>query len=113
MKGTDIYLYFTLERCKRLRCTGRCRRDRKVQMRSEGVDEIRSCIEALSLEMDVENRNGQIYTCNTCWKDENGSDATPLKKILWTKCRKEELLNAPEGSFRRSEDVQVDIYGWM
>ena len=95
----------------------------KVQKRSEGadgtegVDEIRSCIEglleALSLEMDEKNRNGQIYTCNTGWKDENGSDATPLKMLFWRKCRKEEVLNAPEGSSRRSEDVQVDIYGWM
>ena len=113
MKGTDIYLYFTLERRKRLRCIGRCRRDRKVQMRSEGADEIRSFIEALSLEMDEKNRNGQIYTCNTDWKDENGSDGTPLKMLFWRKCRKEELLNAPEGSSRRSEDVQVDIYGWI
>ena len=95
----------------------------KVQKRSEGadgtegVDEIRSCIEvlleALSLEMNEKNMNGQIYTCNTGWKDENGSDGTPLKMLFWRKCRKEEVLNAPEGSSRRSEDVQVDIYGWM
>ena len=102
MKGTDIYLYFRLERNKRLRCIGRCRRDRKVQMRSEGAGEIRSCIEALlealSLEMDEKNRNGQIYTCNTGWKDENGSDATPLKMLFWRICGKEEVLNAPEAS---------------
>ena len=98
MKGTDIYLYFTLERRKRLRCIGRCRRDRKVQMRSEGTDEIRSCIEAISFEMDEEKRNGQIYTCIISWKDKNGSDAPPLKMLFRRKCGKEVVLNAPEAS---------------